>query len=174
MSTSPAMPALPSPAQTVGPFPHEAWRWAFASPLPASVHGITISGRVFDGQGEPISDAMLEAFAPGGTSRTPDMPAWQRVPSGEQGEFSFTLTELPAPGEPALLVTVFARGLLRHQFTAIWLADDAAALADSPVLKQVPAARQATLLAQPAPQARHYTWNLHLQGPGETVFFDYC
>lgn len=153
-------------SQTIGPFPHEAWRWAFA---PQSASGdIVVSGRVLDGDGQPVGDAILEAHAPGLQGGA--LAHLQRVPTNDAGEFTLALPA-PAPGEPAALVTVFARGLLKHQFTAILLATDPS-LDRSPLLAQVPAARRITLLAHREPSGR-YRWDLQLQGEQETVFFDF-
>lgn len=153
-----------TPSQTIGPFSHEAWRWA----IDAGEGAITIGGVLRDGAGEPITDGMIEAWLPAGAA---GLRGFLRAASGDDGGFQFSVPR-PAAGEPALLVTVFARGLLVHQFSAVFLADDAA-LADAPILRQVPQARRATLVArQLAPDA--YEWDIHMQGEAETVFFDYA
>lgn len=154
-------------SQTIGPFPHEAWRWAFAA-TPTKGGAIVVQGRVLDGDGQPVGDAILEARAPG--LHGDALPGLQRVPTNDAGGFELALP-MPEPGAPAALVTVFARGLLKHQFTAILLATDPA-LARSALLAQVPPARCSTLLAQPEPSGR-YRWDLRLQGELETVFFDF-
>ena len=154
-------------SQTIGPFPHEGWRWAFDE---ASAGSLRITGRVFDGAGEPVVDAILEAWAPGAPGPVDGLPGLRRVPTNEHGEFTLALPARPAPGEPAAYVTLFARGVLKHQFTAVFLADDAA-LPDSALLAQVDTERRATLIAQPA--SGGHRWDVHLQGPQETVFFDY-
>ncbi len=159
----------PTTSQTIGPFPHEGWRWAFDTRSGAAA--LTISGRVLDGDGEPVTDAMLEAWVPQGDGAVGGLPGLYRIPTDEQGAFVFALPGKPAAGEPAAFITVFARGLLKHQFSAVFLADDVA-LADSPVLGQVPADRRATLIA-PRTGDASYRWDVHLQGPRETVFFDY-
>ncbi len=80
----------------------------------------------------------------------------------------------PAPnGElqaPHIDVTLFARGMLNRVVTRIYFADEADANAQDRVLTSVPAARRNTLLAQPIRDG--YCFDIHLQGPGETVFFD--
>lgn len=156
-----------TPSQTIGPFPHEAWRWAFAgAPAPGD---LLVQGRVLDGDGQPVGDAILEARAPGLAGEA--LPGMQRVPTNDAGEFAFALP-MPAPGEPAALVTVFARGLLKHQFTAILLADDPM-LDRSALLAQVPPPRRGTLLAQPDAPSGRYRWDVRLQGELETAFFDF-
>ena len=84
------MSKLITTTQTIGPFPHEGWRWAFES---ASAAGeIIIHGQVLDGDGQPISDAILEAWQPGANGGPAvGLPGLYRVPSGDEGEFRFAL-----------------------------------------------------------------------------------
>lgn len=153
-----------TPSQTIGPFPHEGWRWAFDG----GEGPLVLEGRVLDGDGQPVVDAIVEAW-PSGAARN----RFLRVPTDEQGRFRLAFASRPAAGEPLAHLVVFARGLLKHQFTAVFLGDDADGIAASPLLAQVPAARRATLLAQRAGDDR-YRWDLHLQGLQETVFFDHA
>ena len=163
-------------SQTIGPFPHEGWRWAFDSTTGAAVQGagVVISGAVLDGDGAPISDAVLEAWAPGAEAADGDrtIPAFRRVPTGDAGEFRFELPRAGAQqGEPMLYLTLFARGVLKHQFSAVFLDDDPA-LAKSALLAQVPAERRDTLIARKTGDGQ-YRFDLRVQGERETVFFDY-
>jgi protocatechuate 3,4-dioxygenase alpha subunit len=165
-----------SPSQTIGPFSHEAWRWACAASesLGSSAGTITVSGFLLDGDGNPINDGMIESWSPASTDteRAHALPGFRRVASGEDGGFSLTLSRSAAgAGEPAALATIFARGLVLHQFTAVFLEDDPG-LEQSEILRQVPAARRATLIARKT-GAAGYAWNIHMQGAQETVFFDY-
>ena len=170
-----------SPSQTIGPFSHEAWRWACAATdalvsdadADADVDAITISGILRDGDGNPINDGMIEAWAPACVEAESShaLPGFRRVASDDAGAFRITLPRPGAPGEPATLITIFARGLVLHQFTAVFLGDDAG-LADSAMLQQVPAERRATLIAKKVGPA-DYQWNIWMQGEQETVFFDY-
>ncbi|CDG81770.1 protocatechuate 3,4-dioxygenase [Janthinobacterium agaricidamnosum] len=166
-------------SQTVGPYPHAAWQWA--ADLSASRHlrtdaaTVTIEGVIYDGAGAPVSDAQIEAWQPAAAAAEEQqmLPGFRRVPSDGQGAFSLrlSLVEQP-PGAPLALLTVFARGLLVHQFSAVFLDDDSG-LQQSALLAQVPAERRATLLARHTGAGR-YRWDIHLQGPQETVFFDYA
>jgi protocatechuate 3,4-dioxygenase alpha subunit len=165
-------------SQTVGPFPHAAWQWAAdltaADRLQTSAPTLTISGTIFDGDGTPISDAQIEAWQPDAADaeQAQALPGFRRTPSGEQGQFSLRLSAMPrTPGEPVAYVTVFARGLVKHQFTAIFL-EDAANLAVSAILEQVPANRRATLTASRVTPDQ-YRWDIHMQGAQETAFFDF-
>lgn len=168
-------------SQTIGPFSHEAWQWAVdltaddaAAGIEPQGGAITVAGIVYDGDGLPVSDAQIEAWQPAaaGAEARHAIPGFRRVPSGDHGGFSLCLPACTRPaGEPLAYVTVFARGLVKHQFTAVFLEDDAE-LAASAILEQVPAARRATLLAVKTGDGG-YRWDIHLQGARETVFFDY-
>lgn len=162
-------------SQTIGPFPHEGWRWGFdaTAQLPAGAL-VSVSGQVFDGDGAPITDAVLEAWAPAAAqdeSALP-IPGFRRVAAGDQGEFRFQFaSSAKVAGEPLAYVTLFARGVLKHQFTAVFLEDDPA-LAQSALLYQVDAERRLTLVARKTGPGE-YRWDLWMQTDKETVFFDY-
>ena len=160
-------------SQTIGPFSHEAWKWA--AELSAAVEGpITISGIIYDGAGTPINDAQIESWQPAAAvaEAAQAIPGFRRLPSGEKGEFTLRLQDVkPEAGQPFVYVTVFARGLVKHQFTAVFLEDDAA-LPKSAILDQVPGARRPTLIATKTAPGQ-YRWDIHMQGDQETVFFDY-
>jgi protocatechuate 3,4-dioxygenase alpha subunit len=168
-------------SQTIGPFPHEAWRWAVdaTATVNSSVPNIpvfTISGIIFAGDGIPINDAWIEAWLPDSAAveAAHAIPGFRRIPSDDNGGFSIALPLLPNPaaaGEPVIYVTVFARGLVKHQFTAVFLEDDSG-LAQSAILNQVPAGRRNTLIAHKQSDG-HYRWDIWMQTAKETVFFDY-
>ncbi|MES1254455.1 MAG: protocatechuate 3,4-dioxygenase subunit alpha, partial [Acidobacteriota bacterium] len=97
-----------TPSQTVGPY--------FALGLVRREQhrlvedGVRLTGRLLDGRGEPIGDGVLELLdlASG---------AWGRAGTDGEGRFAFVV-----PREATRLETyVFARGLLRHQLTRIYL-----------------------------------------------------
>lgn len=166
-------------SQTIGPFSHEAWQWAVDACTPSNVKSsaptINISGVIYDGNGAPINDAQIEAWTPAGAAAEAEhaIPGFRRVPSGEAGDFSMCISqpESATRGEPVMYVTVFARGLVKHQFTAVFLEDDTG-LAQSAILNQVPEARRATLLARKTGE-NSYRWDIWMQTEKETVFFDY-
>jgi protocatechuate 3,4-dioxygenase alpha subunit len=168
-------------SQTIGPFSHEAWKWASDAGMPGHVKTtaptVLVSGVIYDGDGNPINDAQIEAWTPAsaGDEAGQPIPGFRRVPSGADGEFSMRVS-LPqaaqgAQGEPLMYVTVFARGLVLHQFTAVFREDDPG-LAQSSILNQVPQQRRATLLARKTGDGQ-YHWDIRMQGEKETVFFDY-
>ena len=179
-NTASDMSALLTTSQTIGPFSHEAWRWAVdaTAQVNCSAPMITVSGVIYDGDGTPINDAMIEAWLPdsAGMEAAHAIPGFRRVPSGEDGSFQFELSAAVAAesarlGQPAMFVTVFARGLVKHQFTAVFLEDDAG-LAEAPILTQVPAERRITLIAIKQAE-RSYRWDIWMHTDKETVFFDY-
>jgi protocatechuate 3,4-dioxygenase alpha subunit len=165
-------------SQTIGPFSHEGWQWAVdacaATRLETSAPTIVVHGILYDGDGNPIDDAQIEAWLPEAAAAEglQDIPGFRRTPTGKAGEFSLRLS-VPErlAGEPVAYVTVFARGLTKHQFTAVFLEDDAT-LNQSAILAQVPAARRATLVARKDGEGT-YRWDIWMQSDKETVFFDY-
>jgi protocatechuate 3,4-dioxygenase alpha subunit len=167
-------------SQTIGPFSHEAWQWAVDACIPGKLKTtgdtVLVNGVIYDGDGAPINDAQIEAWTPSAAASEPEqlIPGFRRVPSGADGEFSLrvSLPQPATPGEPLMFVTVFARGLVLHQFTAVFLEDDTG-LAESRILNQVPEARRATLLARRTGDGQ-YHWDIRMQGEAETVFFDYA
>jgi len=165
-------------SQTIGPFSHEGWQWAVdfcaAARLETSAPTVVVHGILYDGDGNPIDDAQIEAWLPeaAAAESLQEIPGFRRTPTGKGGEFSLRLSVPPRPaGEPIAYVTVFARGLTKHQFTAVFLEDDAT-LDQSAILAQVPAARRDTLVARKEDDGR-YRWDIWMQTARETVFFDY-
>jgi protocatechuate 3,4-dioxygenase alpha subunit len=165
-------------SQTIGPFSHEGWQWAVdfcaAARLETRAPTIVVHGILYDGDGNPIDDAQIEAWLPeaAAAESLQEIPGFRRTPTGKAGEFSLRLSVPPRPaGEPIAYVTVFARGLTKHQFTAVFLEDDAT-LDQSAILAQVPAARRDTLIARKEDDGT-YRWDIWMQTARETVFFDY-
>ena len=179
-------------SQTVGPFYRIGLEHLYVTDLaPSAAAGdkFTIHGRVVDGDGKPVTDAILEiwqADVHGKYSHpddrqekplTPGFKGFGRVATDEIGVFRFATIK---PGcvdgprgalqGPHLLVAVFMRGLLKHLLTRIYFPDDPANAAD-PVLKLVPAERRSTLIATKSNDGLE--WNVILQGENETVFFSY-
>jgi protocatechuate 3,4-dioxygenase alpha subunit len=151
------LPATPS--QTIGPFfaiglPWPGGPFAVAAGAPGAV---TISGTVHDGAGAPIPDALIETWSPGA--------GFTRSPTDDAGVYALRTVKVPF-----LDVSLFCRGLLHRVVTRIYFADEAAANAADPVLASVPADRRETLLARRTDDG--YRFDIHLQGDGETVFFD--
>lgn len=162
-------PLIATGSQTVGPFFHvgpartdELGRMVTPD---APGERITLAVRVLDGDAAPVPDALVELWHPA--------VGFGRLGTDEDGWCRFE-TVLPAPAAGAseaahFNVCLFARGLLRHLYTRIYFDGDEA-LAQDAVLALVPEARRPTLLARPT--ADGWAIVFHLQGAGETAFFD--
>jgi protocatechuate 3,4-dioxygenase alpha subunit len=147
---------------------------------------ITIAGRVIDGDGELVTDAMLEIWQADGEGRYPGAdPAlsnarfkgFGRVECDAEGRYSFRTVkpgQVPGPNgamqAPHINVGIFARGILRRLFTRIYFDGEDANDGD-PVLALVPVERRATLIARRA-GAGAYSLDIRLQGENETVFLE--
>jgi protocatechuate 3,4-dioxygenase, alpha subunit len=191
-----------TPSQTVGPFfkygltPDGKYDWndAFTSNLvtpDASGERIRVEGRLFDGDGAPVPDAMLEIWQADAQGRFADPQDDRGVPNtafrgfgrcgtDANGGYAFdTIKPGPVPDPdgkpqaPHILLAIFARGMLLQLYTRIYFDSEAANAAD-PVLALVPAGRRGTLIA--ARKAGNggaiYRFDIRLQGDNETVFFD--
>jgi protocatechuate 3,4-dioxygenase alpha subunit len=151
---------------------------------------LRIEGRVYDGNGEPLPDAMIEIWqadhegryahpADGRPLTSNSFRGCGRCATGKDGSFRFdTIKPGSVPGPdgttqaPHINVGVFSRGILKRLFTRIYFTGEAANAGD-PILKLVPADRRDTLLAKTDPKnAAVVRFDIRLQGAGETVFFD--
>jgi protocatechuate 3,4-dioxygenase, alpha subunit len=157
----------------------------------ASGEKIRIEGRVLDGDGAPIPDAMLEiwqADAAGRYAHPADQRAlpnatfkgFGRSHTDDAGRYAFdTIKPGPAPGPngqmqaPHIAVNLFSRGVLKQMVSRIYFSDEAANASD-PILRLVPPERRATLIARREERdgAPVYRLDFKLQGDGETVFFE--
>ena len=178
------MTALPTPGQTVGPFFSFALEVDGGAALVPEDHpdAVRLHGRVVDGAGDPVPDALLELWQADPAGRPVQQPGslrrdgstftgWGRCCTGADGGYAFT-TLRPGPhraGAPAFFaLTVLARGLLDGLHTRAYLPDDAGALAADAFLASVPAERRRTLVAEAS--ATGYAFDVRLQGEAETVF----
>jgi protocatechuate 3,4-dioxygenase, alpha subunit len=184
-----------TPSQTVGPF--------FAYALTPELHGfetlagnmlrtpdaegapIRIEGRVFDGAGAAIPDALVEIWQADGAGHYA-----QNLPGGSNrqfcgfgrcetklGNFSFETVKpgtVPGPSDtrqaPHINIGLFARGLLRRLFTRLYFEGEPLNENDT-LLSLVAQDRRDTLIAKRAPSGT-YVFDIHLQGEKETVFFE--
>jgi protocatechuate 3,4-dioxygenase alpha subunit len=184
----------PTPSQTIGPFFHDALLDEDRSELVSPDHpeAIRIEGTVYDGEGEPVSDAMVEIWQANGAGRYDD-PADDREDSpldpetfsgfgrsgtDAGGRFSFVTVKpglVPGPGggmqAPHIMVSVFARGLLKRVVTRIYFPDEEEANANDPILSSIedPELRK-TLVAHDEGDALRF--DVHLQGENQTAFFE--
>jgi protocatechuate 3,4-dioxygenase, alpha subunit len=181
-----------TPSQTIGPFfaigGDEGILWpdgpyVVADDDPA---GFWIRGRILDGDGDPVSDGMIETWQadPDGRFDHPEDPrggtgggfrGFGRCPTGADGSYAIRTRkpgQVPSPDglqAPHIDVAVYARGVLWHLTTRIYFADEAEANASDPVLSRVDEAARTTLIA-PATEDG-YRFDIRLRGDGETAFF---
>ncbi|MYV46525.1 protocatechuate 3,4-dioxygenase subunit alpha [Streptomyces sp. SID2888] len=188
---------LPTPSHTVGPFYGYALPFPGGGEIAPAGHPdtITLQGHVRDGEGNPLPDAFLELWGPdpdgtlpqvdGSMRRDPatgghlgrngvQFTGWGRVQTDADGHWYARTLRPGARGHsaPYLSVCVFARGLLVHLFTRIYLPDDASALASDPLLARLDEQRRGTLIAA-AEGNGTYRFDIRLQGEGETVFLEF-
>ena len=187
-----------TPSQTVGPFLAIVLPWPDGPfVVPEGTPGaITITGTVFDGAGQPVTDALVETWQADPDSRFdhPDDPrgaaepaaagfrGFGRCPTDASGQFRIVTLRpgpLPCPAggteAPHLDVSVFSRGLLDRVVTRIYFADEAEANAADPVLSAIgDQARRGTLIASAVPggEPGQFRFDIRLRGDRETVFFD--
>jgi protocatechuate 3,4-dioxygenase alpha subunit len=188
-----AAPLELTPSQTVGPFLHIGLPWPDGPDVvpPNTPNRITITGRVLDGAGQGLPDALVETWQadPAGRFPHPDDPRGAvrgrggfrgfgrsgTDPDGNYVIYTLRPGSLPAPDggveAPHLDVSVLARGLLDRVVTRIYFPDEVEANAADPVLSGIedPAAR-ATLVAT-AVGPNELRFDIRLQGADETVFF---
>lgn len=172
-----------TPSQTVGPFLHIGLIQedsAFA--VPSGTPGARwITGRVFDGAGTAIDDAMVETWQADlaglvDGERSRDRKGFARSDT-RLGRFA-VYAVVPGPvcdgaggtQAPHLDMSVFSRGLLHRVVTRVYFPEHADQHAVDPVLATVPTRRRHTLIA--VRDGDGYVFDVHLQGEGETVFFD--
>jgi protocatechuate 3,4-dioxygenase alpha subunit len=164
---------MTTPSQTVGPYLAIGLPFKDgAHVVPEGTQGrIRIYGHVFDGAGDPISDALIETWQadPDGRFGT-GFRGFGRAPTGPDGEYEiFTLKPGRVDEEqaPHIDVSVFARGMLNRCVTRIYFADEDNG--GDPVLDSVPEDRRGTIIAEPGEDG--YRFDVHVQGESETVFF---
>ena len=183
----------PTPSQTAGPFfhiglPSDGQNELVAADAPGA---ISIAGTVFDGDGEPVVDALIEIWQANAAGRyahpedsREELPleegftGFGRCATDETGRYRFVTVKpgrVPGPGgamqAPHIDVSVFARGLLKRLVTRIYFEDEGQANREDPVLSGVDEPEpRATLLA--IQEDGGYRFDIHLQGERETAFFD--
>jgi protocatechuate 3,4-dioxygenase alpha subunit len=170
-----------TPWQTVGPFFHYALPWWGGADLTGQsdigAAPIDFTGRVLDGAGDLVSDALIEIWQADATGRYGgEFAGFGRAPTDEAGVFHFrTIRPGPVPGPgntqqaPHIAVGVLGRGLLKRLVTRLYFAD-APENENDAILDLVPVERRPTLIARPDGAA--WRFDIVLSGPNETVFFD--
>jgi protocatechuate 3,4-dioxygenase alpha subunit len=189
-----------TPSQTVGPYfayslTAEQYGYDFNSIVNGSLADentegvrIYIVGRVLDGIGNPINDAMIELWQadPKGQYRLSPInhpndgfTGFGRFGTGVNAEHRFTFMTLkPASiGEeqaPHINIILFMRGSLHNLYTRLYFSDEAKANEKDALLNSIPAERRNTLIAERFEKNGQifYNFDMRMQGEGETVFFE--
>ena len=168
-----------TPSQTVGPF------FGFGLPWPAGPYvvpdgtpgAVWVRGRVVDGAGEPVPDALIETWQADASGRygEPGFRGFGRAGTDVQGRYAILTVKpgvVPGPDgstqAPHLAMSVFARGLLNRVVTRVYFPEEEAANAADPILGQVPVDARPTLIARAGEDG--YLFDIRLQGDDETVF----
>jgi protocatechuate 3,4-dioxygenase, alpha subunit len=159
---------------------------------------IFITGRILDGGGNTVNDAMIELWQadPKGQYRLSPInhkndgfTGFGRLGTGTNAEHRFTFETLkPAPpkirnpkirnpnteGAPHINVILFMRGSLHHLYTRLYFSDEIEANQNDPLLNAVAVDRRNTLIAErkQVNDRVFYTFDIRIQGEGETVFFE--
>lgn len=151
---------------------------------------ITVTGRVTDGSGTPLKDAMIEIWQADAAgmynspsdlrgSADPDFTGWGRQPTtGENGVYVFETIKpgrVPFPDgrmqAPHISFWIVARGINTGLCTRMYFGDEEKANAEDPLLARIEQkVRVPTLIAER--NGNSYRFDIHLQGENETVFFD--
>lgn len=191
-----------TPSQTVGPF--------FAYSLAAEQYGydynslanhflidadtegerITVTGKIYDGEGKVIPDALIELWQADKKGRYLSLPAnkkndgftgFGRLGTGTDSQHRFVFITIK-PGAisegqaPHINVILFMRGSLHQLYTRLYFSDEEEANAKDELLNLVPEERRKTLLAERKDFSggKAYHFDIYMQGEKETVFFDAC
>ena len=167
----------PTPSQTVGPFFSFGLLAEDASHVvPAGSPGaLSLSGRVLDGEGAPVADAMVEIWQADEEGRhRPDF-GWARSGTDAEGRYSFVTLKPGCVADPEggaqaphLSMLVFARGLLKPVLTRVYFPGEAANGEDR-VLSALAEDERATLVARPTEVGLEL--DVRLCGDGQTTFF---
>jgi protocatechuate 3,4-dioxygenase alpha subunit len=167
------VPLPTTPSQTVGPY--------FALGLCVSVQSeivppegegaLVLEGRVLDGEGSAVDDAMVELRQADEAGTYRGDFGWGRCGTDGEGRYSFVTAK---PGSvqgqaPHLELLVFMRGLLKPVWTRVYFPDEAEANGADPVLSAVPENDRASLVAERTDAGLRF--DIRMQGDRQTVFF---
>jgi len=171
---------LQTPSQTIGPyFAYGLTPQQYDYDFPSLANGqmvlanngedtIQVTGTVYDGNGDPVDDAMLELWQDDGNRQL-----FGRYGTGTDEGNSFTFTTVKPKSvdgqAPFINVILFMRGQLLHSYTRIYFSDEAKLNRSDEVLNGIPEERRETIIAKK--EGNNYLFNIYMQGDKETVFF---
>ena len=159
-----------TPSQTVGPFFAFGLCTTDQSRLvdPARPDAIRVGGRVLDGAGAPVFDALVEIWQRDGRGERADGFGWGRCGTDADGRYGFITVKPGGPGAAHIAVLVFARGLLKPLLTRIYFPGEPANAAD-PLLAALTDEERAGLIGIAAGDGE-IRFDIHLQGERQTTF----
>jgi protocatechuate 3,4-dioxygenase, alpha subunit len=131
-----------TPSQTAGPFFAIGLARRPQNELPGG--DVPLRGRVLDGEGAPVGDALVELWSP--------EFGFARCATNTEGKFTFVLP----PGARRFGMMVFARGLLKPVLTRLYVPGEAA--------------EDESMVARE--EGDGLCFDVHLQGEQETAFFE--
>ena len=163
-----------TPSQTVGPYYAICLPWKNGERVSGGKGPrVMLVGRVLDGNGDPIGDALVETWQSPEAGAAPAADGkphgFARAGTAKDGTFRIETT-LPSGPAPYLDVTILARGLLKALHTRVYLAAEERVRADPALAPIAQSPRVATLVARRG-SGDDWLWDIRLQGEGETVFF---
>jgi protocatechuate 3,4-dioxygenase, alpha subunit len=197
-----------SPSQTAGPYIHigavpnfSGIEGVYADDLGRSLINaktkgtrVVLTGRIIDGTGTPLKDALVEIWQADADGRypgqgehrgpaDPNFSGWGRqAVHGETGVYRFETIKpgrVPYPDgrpmAPHVTFWIVARGINNGLHTRLYFGDEEKANADDPVLARIEHRNRVPTLIAAASSVggvATYTFDIHLQGPNETVFLD--
>jgi protocatechuate 3,4-dioxygenase, alpha subunit len=185
-----------TPSQTIGPFfayslTAEQYSYDYNSIINGALisddtesERINITGNIYDGNGNTVSDAMIELWQADANGNYRVLPinkndgftGFGRLGTGTNEKHYFTFKTIK-PGSvngqaPHINVTLFMRGSLHTLYTRIYFSDENND--HDTLLNAVDATRRQTLIAErkEVNGIVEYHFNICMQGEKETVFFE--
>ncbi|MBS1840083.1 MAG: hypothetical protein JSS69_14150 [Acidobacteria bacterium] len=156
------MKFIPTGSQTVGPFFSIGLDTLCQQPaMSPSPDAVLVQGTIFDGENAPIPDAVFEFWSDN---------EFVRAATNEDGNF-FAVLKQPV-NSLYFDVLIFMRGLMRPVLTRVYLGDERT-FKEETSLQRVPPERRNTLCARAGETKNHFSWDVHMQGDRETVFFEF-
>lgn len=169
--------------------PEEIWNQMAKPGAPGEQ--ILLIGHVYDGNGHLVRDSFLEfwqanhegVYDPVFDSENIFNSFGRTATTFDAGEWTLNTIKpgvvknaVGVPMAPHINVSLFARGINIHLQTRLYFADEPQANATCPVLNLIEQPqRRETLIAQrcEVDGKAAYRFDIHIQGEGETVFFDF-
>ncbi|MGO1771025.1 MAG: protocatechuate 3,4-dioxygenase subunit alpha [Microbacterium sp.] len=177
----------PTAGQTIGPFFRFGLEYDRMNEVafPHSEGAIVLKGTLYDAEGSPIPDGLIEIFGADSDGSVPrargslardgfTFTGFGRCMTNDSGQFHFwTRNPGPIDGKaPFFAALVYARGLPNKLHTRIYLPDDEELLAQDRLLSELSEAERATLVATRTDDG-FLQHDFHMQGEKETVFLAY-